>query len=109
MQDTRTTTSSDTTATFISEKDQKRLRNAMLRMPFSASPRVPTPQPSYRLFGPTDAVTIGSIIEFLDALNDEVRAHVDSANATRRHLNSIEADVEAFRRVIGTARPEVTK
>lgn len=106
MTETSSTTSTETT---ISAKDQKRIRNAMHAMRFSADSRVPVPRRSYGPYGAIDDVTVEDIVAFLSALNERLGDYVDSANADRRRLYSLEADVEAFRRLVGTAPAEVSK
>lgn len=55
-----------------------------------------------------EAVTADAVVAFLDGLA-EVLTEVGTENDQhRRRLFSLEADVEAFRRLIGTAPAEVT-
>ena len=45
---------------------------------------------------------------FLDGLASVLSEVAEQSDANRRRLFSLEADVEAFRRLIGTAPAEVT-
>ncbi|GGD10756.1 hypothetical protein [Nocardioides daphniae] len=96
-------TQPEPTGTVITERDQRRILAAMTTMPYAASSRVPTPWSATR-----EAVTADAIVAFLDGLA-EVLADVGAENDQhRRRLFSLEADVQAFRRLIGTAPAEVT-
>ena len=91
------------TGTVISERDQRRILAAMMAMPYAASSRVPKPWTAMR-----ETVTADAIVAFLDGLA-EVLTEVSAENDQhRRRRFSLEADVEAFRRLIGTAPAEVT-
>ncbi|CAB4758133.1 unannotated protein [freshwater metagenome] len=93
----------DPTGTVISERDQRRILAAMMKMPYAASSRVPKP---WTAMGET--VTAGAVVAFLDGLA-EVLTEVGAENDQhRRRLFSLEGDVEAFRRLIGAAPAEVT-
>lgn len=91
----------------ITTADQLRIRQAMNRTPFSASTRVPIPYYS-PVSGRSDPVTVTSIVAFLDGLSEVVNEQTTRAEDQRRRLHSLEADIEAFRRLIGTAPAEVT-
>lgn len=96
-------TQPDPTGTMISERDQRRILTAMMKMPYAASTRVPKP---WTAMGET--VTAGAVVAFLDGLA-EVLTEVGAENDQhRRRLFSLEGDVEAFRRLIGAAPAEVT-
>lgn len=89
-----------TTTTVISEADQRRIRAAMSRMPYAATERVPKP---WFAMGDADAV-----VAFLDGLAEVLAEVAAESDTHRRRLFSLEADVAAFRRLIGTATAEVT-
>ena len=96
-------TQPDPTGTVISERDQRRILAAMMKMPYAASSRVPKP---WTAMGET--VTAEAVVAFLVGLA-EVLTEVSAENDQhRRSQFSLEADVEAFRRLIGTAPAEVT-
>lgn len=96
-------TQTEPTGAVISERDQRRIVAAMTRMPYAASSRVPKP---WTAMGET--VTADAVVAFLDGLTD-VLTEVGMENDQHRlRLFSLEADVEAFRRLIGTAPAEVT-
>ena len=96
-------TQPDPTGTVISERDQRRILATMTKMPYAASSRVPKPWTAMREPVPGEAV-----VAFLDGLA-EVLTEVGTENDQhRRRLFSLEADVQAFRRLIGTAPAEVT-
>ena len=96
-------TQPDPTGTVISERDQRRILAAMMKMPYAASSRVPKP---WTAKGET--VTAEAVVAFLVGLA-EVLTEVGAENDQhRRRLFSLEADVQAFRRLIGTAPAEVT-
>ena len=81
-------TQPEPTGTVIRERDQR---------------RVPKP---WTAMG--EAVTADAVVAFLDGLA-EVLTEVGTENDQhRRRLFSFEADVQAFRRLIGTAPAEVT-
>lgn len=92
-----------TTTTVISEADQRRIRAAMSRMPYAATERVPKP---WVAMG--DAVDADAVVAFLDGLAEVLAEVAEHNDAHRRRLFSLEADVAAFRRLIGTATAEVT-
>ncbi|SMX87136.1 hypothetical protein BSP109_02180 [Brevibacterium sp. Mu109] len=94
--------------TVITRADQLRIRQAMNRTPFSASPRVPIPYYS-PVSGRSDPVTVTSIVAFLDGLSEVVKEQTSNAEDQRRRLHSLEADVEAFRRLTGSASAEVPR
>ncbi|MGB0189665.1 MAG: hypothetical protein ACPF9W_01695 [Nocardioides sp.] len=96
-------TQPEPSGTVISERDQRRIVAAMMKMPYAASSRVPKP---WTAMGET--VTADAVVAFLDGLA-EVLTEVGTENDQhRRRLFSLEADVQAFRRLIGTAPAEVT-
>lgn len=101
------TTMDVTTGSVISAADQLRIRQAMNRTPFSASTRVPIPYYS-PVSGRSEPVTVASIVAFLDGLSEVVSEHTTSAEDQRRHFHALQSDVEAFRRLIGTAPGEAT-
>ncbi len=90
------------TTTVISERDQRRIRAAMSAMPYAATERVPKP---WVVRG--DAVDAEAVVAFLHGLA-EVLGEVAAENDQHRRRLPLEADVEAFRRLIGTAPAEVT-
>ena len=92
-----------TTTTVISERDQRRIRAAMSRMPYAATERVPKP---WAAMG--EAVDADAVVAFLDGLASVLAEAAAESDTHRRRLFSLEADVEAFRRLIGTAPAEVT-
>lgn len=92
----------DPTGTVISERDQRRILAAMMKMPYAASSRVPKP---WTAMGET--VTADAVVAFLHGLA-EVLTEVSAENDQHRPPFSLEADVQAFRRLIGTAPAEVT-
>ena len=91
------------TTTVISERDQRRILAAMSAMPYAATDRVPTPWVA--MGAAVDADAVVAYLEGLAAVLGEVGAENEKH---RRRLFSLEADVEAFRRLIGTAPAEVT-
>ena len=91
------------TTTVISERDQRRIRAAMSAMPYAATDRVP--KPWVAMGAAVDADAVVAYLEGPAAVLGEVGAENDKH---RRRLFSLEADVEAFRRLIGTAPAEVT-
>lgn len=91
----------------ITTADQLRIRQAMNRTAFSASTRVPIPHCS-PVSGRSEPVTVTSIVAFLDRLTEVVAEQSSAAEDQRRRLHRLEADIEAFRRLIGTAPVEVT-
>jgi len=90
----------------LTAADQLRIRQAMNRMPFSASTRVPIPYDS-PVNGRSEPVTVTSIVAFLDGLAEVINEQTAIADNQRRRLNRLDADVEAFRRLIDTAPAEV--
>ena len=88
--------------TVISERDQRRILAAMTRMPYAASSRVPKPWTAMR-----EAVTADAVVAFLDGLAEVLTEVATESDAHRRRLFSLEANIEAFRRLIGTAPAEV--
>jgi hypothetical protein len=96
-------TQPEPTGTVISERDQRRIRAAMNQMPYAATERVPKP---WTAMG--EAVTANAVVAFLDGLAEVLADLAEQSTAERRRLFSLEADVEAFRRLIGTAPAEVT-
>ncbi|MGE9808985.1 hypothetical protein [Janibacter sp. G1551] len=91
-------TQPDPTGTVITERDQRRILAAMAKMPYAAGSRVPKP---WTEMGQN--VTADAVVAFLDGLA-EVLTEVGTENDQhRRRLFSLKADVEAFRRLIGTA------
>ena len=91
------------TTTVISERDQRRIVAAMMKMPYAASTRVPKPWTAMR-----ETVTADAVVAFLDGLAGVLTEVGAESDIHRRRLFSLEADVEAFRRLIGTAPAEVT-
>ena len=87
----------------ISERDRRRIRAAMSRMPYAATERVPKPWAA--MGEPVDA---DAVVAFLDGLASVLSEVAEQSDTHRRRLFSLEADVEAFRRLIGTAPAEVT-
>ena len=98
------TDNAPTTTTVISERDQRRIRAAMSAMPYAATERVPKPWVAMGDAVDADAV-VAAFLHGLAEVLGEVAAENDQH---RRRLFSLEADVEAFRRLIGTAPAEVT-
>ena len=92
-----------TTTTVISERDQRRIRAAMSAMPYAATERVPKP---WVAMG--DAVDADAVVAFLHGLAEVLGEVATENDQHRRRLFSLEADVEAFRRLIGIAPAEVT-
>jgi len=90
----------------ITAADQLRIRQAMNRTPFSASSRVPIPY-YLPVSGCSEPVTVTSIVTFLDGLSEVITEQTTNADEQRRRLNSLEADVKAFRQLIGTTPAEV--
>jgi hypothetical protein len=90
--------------TLISDSDRRRIRAAMNRMPYAASTRVP--KPTLVRGEPVDA---DAAVAFLDGLAAVLAEVAEQSDADRGRLFSLEADVDAFRRVIGTAPAEVTR
>ncbi|KAB2811026.1 hypothetical protein F9L07_03580 [Pimelobacter simplex] len=86
------------TTTVISERDQRRILAAMTAMPYAATERVPKPWTAMR-----EPVTADAVVAFLEGLADVLGEVVAESDKHRRRLFSLEADVEAFRRLIGTA------
>jgi hypothetical protein len=75
----------------------------MSAMPYAATERVPKP---WVAMG--DAVDADAVVAFLHGLA-EVLVEVAAESDKHRHrLFSLEADVEAFRRLLGAAPAEVT-
>ena len=91
------------TTPMISERDQRRIRAAMSAMPYPATERVPKP---WVAMG--DAVDADAVVAFLEGLAELLGEVAAESDKHRRRLFSLEADVEAFRRLIGTAPDEVT-
>lgn len=91
------------TTRVISERDQRRIRAAMSAMPYAATERVPKP---WVAMG--DAVDADAVVTFLHGLAEVLGEVAAENDKHRRRLFSLEADVEAFRRLIGTAPAEVT-
>jgi len=91
------------TSTVISERDQRRIRAAMSQMPYAATGRVPKPWAA--MGEPVDA---DAVVAFLDGRVSVLSDVAGESDAERRRLFSLEADVGAFRRLIGTAPAEVT-
>ena len=87
----------------ISERDQRRILAAMMKMPYAASSRVPKPWTAMR-----ETVTADAVVAFLEGLAEVLGEVAAESEKHRRRLFSLEADMEAFRRVIGTAPAEVT-
>ncbi|GIM62557.1 hypothetical protein Pve01_92480 [Planomonospora venezuelensis] len=75
----------------------------MSAMPYAATERVPTP---WIAMGA--AVDADAVVAFLEGLAEVLGEVATESDKHRRRLFSLEADVEAFRRVIGTAPAEVT-
>ena len=87
----------------ISADDQRAIRVAMSAMPYAAAERVPKP---WVAMG--DAVDADAVVAFLHGLAEVLGEVAAENDKHRRRLFSLEADVEAFRRIIGTAPAEVT-
>ena len=66
----------DPTGTVISERDQRRILAAMMKMPYAASSRVPKPWTAMR-----EAVTADAVVAFLDGLA-EVLTEVSAPRTT---------------------------
>ncbi len=96
-------TQPEPTGTVISERDQRRILAAMMAMPYAASSRVPKPWTAMR-----ETVTADAVVAFLDGLAGVLTEVGAESDTHRRRLFSLEADIEAFRRLIGTAPAEVT-
>ena len=93
-----------TTPTTINDDDQRRIRAAMNRMPYAASTRVPKPALVHG-----EDVDADAVVAFLDGLAAVLAEVAERTDADRRRLFSLEADVQAFRRVVGIAPAEVTQ
>lgn len=91
------------TTTVISEHDQRRIRAAMSAMPYAATERVPKP---WVAMG--DAVDADAVVAFLHGLAEVLGEVAAESDKHRPPLFSLEADVEAFRRLLGAAPAEVT-
>lgn len=91
------------TTTVISERDQRRILAAMTAMPYAGTERVPKPWVAMGA-----AVDADAVVAFLAGLAEVLGEVATESEKHRRRLFSLEADVEAFRRVIGTAPAEVT-
>ena len=61
-----------------------------------------------KLFAAMHAVDADAVVAFLDGLAEVLAEVAEHNDAHRRRLFSLEADVAAFRRLIGTATAEVT-
>ena len=96
-------TQPEPTGTVISQRDQRRILAAMTKMPYAASSRVPKP---WTAMG--EAVTAEAVVAVLDGLAEVLTEVAAESDTHRRRLFSLEADIEAFRRLIGTAPAEVT-
>ena len=86
------------TTTTISERDQRRILAAMTAMPYAASSRVPKPWTAM-----SKTVTADAVVAFLDGLAEVLTEVSAESDKHRRRMFSLEAVVEAFGRVIGTA------
>lgn len=82
----------------ICQRDQRRIRAAMSRMPYAASERVPTPWVA--MGEPTD---VDAIVLFLDGLAVVLAEVAEASESQRGRLHELEADLAAFRRILGTA------
>ena len=93
-------TQPDPTGTMISADDQRAIRVAMNAVPYAADLRVPIP--------PRGDLSAGDVVAFLDGLREVLTKVAARADDQHRRLLTLEADVGAFRRLIGTAPAEVT-
>ncbi len=90
----------DPTGTVISADDQRDIRVAMNALPYAADLRVPIP--------PRGELDGGDVVAFLVGLRAVLTEVAARADDQHRRLLTMESDVAAFRRLIGTAPGEVT-
>ena len=93
-------TQSEPTGTVISADDQRDIRVAMNAVPYAADLRVPIP--------PRGDLSARDVVAFLDGLREVLTVVAVRADDQHRRLLTLEAEVGAFRRLIGTAPAEVT-
>jgi hypothetical protein len=93
-------TQPDPTGTVISADHQRDIRVAMNALPYAADLRVPIP--------PRGELDGGDVVAFLDGLREVLTEVAERADDQHRRLLTMESDVAAFRRLIGTAPAEVT-
>ena len=93
-------TQPDPTVTVISADDQRAIRVAMNAVPYAADLRVPIP--------PRGGLSARDVVAFLDGLREVLTEVAVRADDQHRRLLTLEAEVGAFRRLIGTAPAEVT-
>jgi hypothetical protein len=90
-------TDTETGDVTLTNEDQTRIRQAMFRMPYAASPSVYTPSGG--------GVTPDMIVKYLEDLAGVLRTHADDYTALEKAHLQLTGDVAAFRRIIGTADP----
>jgi hypothetical protein len=90
----------DPTGPVISADDQRAIRVAMNAVPYAADLRVPIP--------PRGDLSARDVVAFLDGLREVLTEVAARADDQHRRLLTLEANVGAFRRLIGTAPAEVT-
>jgi hypothetical protein len=88
------------TGTVISAEDQRDIRVAMNAVPYAADLRVPIP--------PRGDLSAHDVVAFLEGLRVVLTEVGGRADDQHRRLVAMESDVDAFRRLIGTAPAEVT-
>ena len=93
-------TQSEPTGTVISADDQRDIRVAMNAVPYAADLRVPIP--------PRGDLSARDVVAVLDGLREVLTVVAVRADDQHRRLLTLEAEVGAFRRLIGTAPAEVT-
>lgn len=93
-------TQPDPTGTVISADDQRAIRVAMNAVPYAADLRVPIP--------PRGDLSARDVVAVLDGLREVLTVVAVRADDQHRRLLTLEAEVGAFRRLIGTAPAEVT-
>ena len=93
-------TQSEPTGTVISADDQRDIRVAMNAVPYAADLRVPIP--------PRGDLSARDVVAFLEGLRGVLTEVDERADDQNRRLLTMESDVAAFRRLIGTAPAEVT-
>ena len=93
-------TQSEPTGTVISADDQRDIRVAMNAVPYAADLRVPIP--------PRGDLSARDVVAFLEGLRGVLTEVAERADDQHRRLLALEADVGAFRCLIGTAPAEVT-
>jgi hypothetical protein len=93
-------TQPDPTGTVISADDQRAIRVATNAVPFAADLRVP--------ILPRGDLSARDVVAVLDGLREVLTVVAVRADDQHRRLLTLEAEVGAFRRLIGTAPAEVT-